>query len=95
MTKQIDRPSVLAMGQMVMGLIGALLVTVGATTVNSINKDIDNVEKIQAIQSQLLTNSNEKINKNQIIIHELLTEIKWQKAQLNDFKDRIKIMEAK
>ena len=78
-----------------MGLIGALLVTVGATTVNSINKDIDNVEKIQAIQSQLLTNSNEKINKNQIIIHELLTEIKWQKAQLNDFKDRIKIMEAK
>lgn len=95
MTKAIDRPSVLAMVNTVLALVGALLVTVGATTINSINKDIANIDSKVVSQSQLLTNSNEKINKNQLIIHELLTEIKWQKAQLGDFKERIKALEAK
>ena len=95
MTRPIDRPSVLLIVNIAIALIGFLLLTVGATTINSISKDIENVDEKGKLQTQMLFNLTEKVNTNQIIIHELLTEIKWEKAQLDDFKERLKILEAK
>ena len=106
MTKAIDRPSTLFIINIVLGVIGTLTVAVGALTLSQAESERgfistsfndfklvanDRIEKLTI----KLDNSNNKINENQIIIHEMLTEMKWSKAQFSDLAERVKDMERK
>jgi len=106
MTKAVDRPSTLLIVNVVLGVIGTLTVALGAMTINQADSERDHInstfkdfklvtnDRIDKLTVKL-DNSNQKINENQIIIHEMLTEMKWEKAQLNDLSERVKSMEMK
>jgi len=104
MTKAIDRPSTLFIMNVVLGVVSTLTVAVGALTINQaesereyINSSFKEFKLVASDRIEKLTikldNSNNKINENQIIIHEMLTEMKWEKAQLNDLSSRVKELE--
>ena len=106
MTKAIDRPSTLFVMQIVVAVIGTLAMAIGSLTISQVESDIDHVNdkhddfklvtnsRIEKLIEKL-DSSNNKINENQIIIHEMLTEMKWSKAQFSDLAERVKDMERK
>lgn len=106
MTKAIDKPSTLFVMQIVVAVMGTLAMAVGALVQSQAESERgfistsfndfklvtnDRIEKLTV----KLDNSNNKINENQIIIHEMLTEMKWSKAQFSDLAERVKDMERK
>ena len=99
MTKALEKPSTLFVMQIIVAIIGTLAMAIGSLTLSQVEGEIKYVNDSYKEHKLVINDRTEKmlnkINENQIIIHEMLTEMKWSKAQFKDLAERVKDMEPK
>lgn len=95
MTRIMDKPSTMLFFQTVLGIFGFLIVIVGATTTNGLYGEIRFVESRVNEYKESVDSQEEKLNEINVITHEILVELKWQKDMIERIVNKLESMETR